>query len=89
MTLSPMHLAVAARCISTKHRDASQPSSGPARFLTLSYITCLRRCASPQRSPHANICEGDLSRQPFHMPLLQLPPLTVLPDSPVTAAGAA
>lgn len=86
MTLSPMHLAVAARRILTKHRDASQQSPGPARFLTLLYSTYLRRSASPQRSPHTNICEGALCHQPFHMSLLQPPLRPVLPDSPVTAA---
>lgn len=40
------------------------------------------------RSPHANIFEGDLCREPFHM-LLLLQTLLVLPDSPVTAAVAA
>lgn len=68
------------------HRDASQQSSGPTRFLTLPYSTYPRHSASPQLSPHANICEGDLCRQPFHMSLLQLPLGTGLPDSPVTGA---
>lgn len=81
MTLSPMHLVVVARRISTTAQGRVTAVSWASQVPdTASTVHAPRRGASPQRrAPHANICEAGLCRQPFHMPLLQLPPLTCPP----------